>query len=55
MCDVKNIASQHVADKAGFTFEGVSRSIGWYVHAADLAGHPHDARVYSMTLDDLDG
>jgi RimJ/RimL family protein N-acetyltransferase len=44
-----NKASQRVADKAGFTFEGVARS-GGYTHTGRV-----DLRIYSLIRADLDG
>lgn len=54
MCAIGNVASQRVADAAGFTFEGISRGAGWYEHSADLAGRSHDASVYSMLEGDVE-
>ncbi len=55
MCDVENMASRRVAVKAGFAYEGVRRGSGWYEHALDLAGHPRDDALYSLTETDLAG
>lgn len=43
-----NLASQRVAAKAGFTFEGVARSAG-IVHTGRT-----DLRIYSLIREDLD-
>jgi RimJ/RimL family protein N-acetyltransferase len=45
---VGNTASQRVAEKAGFRFEGLARN--W---EADREGRPVDAVMYSMTPEDL--
>ena len=43
-CDVENIASARVMEKAGMTFEGVLRR--WLVHG-NLGSTPRDCRLYA--------
>ena len=53
MCDTENAGSRRVAEKAGFTYEGVRRGSGWYEHATDFDGRPRDDALYSLTEADL--
>lgn len=46
VCDVENIASARVLEKAGMSFEGVLRR--WAVHP-NLGPEPRDARCYAVT------
>jgi RimJ/RimL family protein N-acetyltransferase len=46
MCDVENVASRKVAERAGFSFEGIRRGSGWYEHVEEWRGVPRgDPRV----------
>jgi [ribosomal protein S5]-alanine N-acetyltransferase len=45
LCDVDNLASARVMEKAGMTFEGVLRR---YVLHPNLSDEPRDARCYSI-------
>lgn len=51
VCDVENVASARVMEKAGLRFEGVLRR--HTVHP-NLGPEPRDARCYAMTRDDVD-
>jgi [ribosomal protein S5]-alanine N-acetyltransferase len=51
LCDVENLGSARVLEKAGMVFEGTLRSIG--VHP-NRSPEPRDARIYSMVRRDLE-
>jgi RimJ/RimL family protein N-acetyltransferase len=53
MADVDNIASRRVAEKAGFTCEGIRRGSGWYEHVPGWIGTPRDDALYSLVEADL--
>jgi RimJ/RimL family protein N-acetyltransferase len=53
MADVDNVASRRVAEKAGFTYEGIRRGSGWYQHVPEWAGVPRDDALYSLIATDL--
>lgn len=54
LADLENLASQRVAEKAGFTREGVRRATGWFEHHAPFAGVPRDSVSYSLVAADLE-
>ena len=53
MADVDNVASRRVAEKAGFTYEGIRRGSGWYEHVPEWADVPRDDALYSLIARDL--
>lgn len=53
IADVDNVVSRRVAERAGFTLEGVRRASGWYEHVPEFTGLPRDAVVYSLVTADL--
>jgi len=54
LADLENVASQRVAERAGFTREGVRRATGWFEHHVRFAGVPRDSVSYSLVVADLE-
>jgi RimJ/RimL family protein N-acetyltransferase len=54
ICDVENGASRRVADKAGFTLEGIRRGGGRYEYVPEFTGRPRDQALYSLITADLE-
>jgi RimJ/RimL family protein N-acetyltransferase len=51
--DVENVASRRVAERAGFTFEGVARGTGRFENYVPFRRVPRDTAIYSLLASDL--
>ncbi len=49
VCDIKNIGSSRVMEKAGMKFEGMQRS-----RIITVRGRVHDVKSYAITRKDFD-
>lgn len=50
VCDVENLASARVLEKAGLEFEGILRA---YLYHPNISRHPRDVKCYSSIRKDL--